>query len=678
MPTVNLSALAGAGQQFFDNNGNVLSGGKLWSYAAGTTTPQATYTSASGATAHTNPIVLDSAGRVATGEIWLTAGQNYKFVLMTSVNVTLATWDNITGINGTGITSNASNVEYDPPFTGAVTSGYTVEDKLRQVISVLDFIPDGTNTSTTDCAAFIQAAVTAAASKSLYIPAGTYRINTTVNLPNFIEVYGDGRATVIKQGTAAISGFLASAKTDVIVRDLTVLGELTTTAAYTGGVYFYNSSRCKALNVTCIGMTWAGIYLQNSNNCVVQGCSFSGFLGSVSDSADIMLYENCNYNVITGNHCYGENIHGIMIQDPYTGSQPTGNIVTENEVGTHDGYGIAIYVALSTTTPYNSQSVIANNVIRGITGTFLAGASGAGIFIQGTSGVLVNGNDISNCCLSTTNFETLGIAAISASLGEYGTGTTIPITISNNKINAQRGPGIYTLASERGCLINGNTIYSTGVSAVRGEAIISSNSQHTVINNNMVYHVNPNYYAIRVTSIDAEYSFHQISNNNVQASGGGGIALNISGTGFSQNCLVQGNTVWAASNPAYFLQKSDYLRFANNYGSSSGIVLFVQSCLNVRYSGNILFSGSGGYGITFSGTNTNSIADESNSLNTTVDNQAGNGTIISKYGNAGPSGSGSWAVGDRVIQSVPVVGQPKGWRCTVAGNPGTWVSEGNL
>lgn len=38
----------------------------------------------------------------------------------------------------------------------------------------------------------------------------------------------------------------------------------------------------------------------------------------------------------------------------------------------------------------------------------------------------------------------------------------------------------------------------------------------------------------------------------------------------------------------------------------------------------------------------------------------------------------TWAVGDRVVNSVPAVGQPKAWVCTVAGTPGTWVSEGNL
>ena len=40
--------------------------------------------------------------------------------------------------------------------------------------------------------------------------------------------------------------------------------------------------------------------------------------------------------------------------------------------------------------------------------------------------------------------------------------------------------------------------------------------------------------------------------------------------------------------------------------------------------------------------------------------------------------SGYWTVGDRVQNTVPVVGQPKGWVCTVSGSPGTWVSEGNL
>jgi hypothetical protein len=95
---VKLSPLAGAGWQFFDNLGTPLAGGLLYTYTAGTTTPQATYTSAAGTIANTNPIVLDAAGRTAN-QTWLTTGGAYKFVLQTPAAVTIGTYDNISGIN---------------------------------------------------------------------------------------------------------------------------------------------------------------------------------------------------------------------------------------------------------------------------------------------------------------------------------------------------------------------------------------------------------------------------------------------------------------------------------------------------------------------------------------------------------------------------------------------------
>lgn len=106
---VYLSPIGGAGWQFFDNNGVPLAGGKLYTYAAGTTTPQVTYTTSAGNVAHTNPIVLDSAGRVPSGEIWL-AFPPYKFVLHTSTNVLIATYDNIRGLS--------ANEQIPQNFTG--------------------------------------------------------------------------------------------------------------------------------------------------------------------------------------------------------------------------------------------------------------------------------------------------------------------------------------------------------------------------------------------------------------------------------------------------------------------------------------------------------------------------------------------------------------------------------
>lgn len=96
---VNLSPVGGVAAQFFDNDGNVLSGGKIYTYAAGTSTNASTYTTSAGIVAHSNPIILDSAGRVPTGEIWLTNGISYKFVVKNASETLIGTYDNIVGIN---------------------------------------------------------------------------------------------------------------------------------------------------------------------------------------------------------------------------------------------------------------------------------------------------------------------------------------------------------------------------------------------------------------------------------------------------------------------------------------------------------------------------------------------------------------------------------------------------
>jgi hypothetical protein len=93
----------------------------------------------------------------------------------------------------------------------------------------------------------------------------------------------------------------------------------------------------------------------------------------------------------------------------------------------------------------------------------------------------------------------------------------------------------------------------------------------------------------------------------------------------------------------------------------------------IRYANNIVTT-SGTINASFSGTNTNTYFDKSNILNGDVPSNAGTGAIIEVLGSTTPSGT--FAVGDRVEQRVPVVGQPKGWRLTAA--PGTWTSEGNL
>jgi len=128
MASVLLSPV-GNGQQFFDNNGVPLSGGLIYTYQAGSSTPLTTYTTNAGTTPNTNPIILDAAGRCAN-EIWLQTGYSYKFVLQTSAGVTLQTLDNLYPI----LQTSAATVD---PFTvgmimlwsgsiGSVPSGWAL------------------------------------------------------------------------------------------------------------------------------------------------------------------------------------------------------------------------------------------------------------------------------------------------------------------------------------------------------------------------------------------------------------------------------------------------------------------------------------------------------------------------------------------------------------------------
>jgi microcystin-dependent protein len=74
-------------QQYTDDNGNLLVGGQLFVYAAGTTTKQAPFTDATGDTALPDPIVLNARGEVAPSAVgtscgmWLDPTLAYKFVL---------------------------------------------------------------------------------------------------------------------------------------------------------------------------------------------------------------------------------------------------------------------------------------------------------------------------------------------------------------------------------------------------------------------------------------------------------------------------------------------------------------------------------------------------------------------------------------------------------------------
>ena len=280
--TVYLSPVGGAAAQFFDNNGVPLAGGKLYTYQGGTTTPEATYTTSAGNVAHSNPITLDSAGRVpGGGEIWLAVTTSYKFVLKTSTDVTLGTWDNV-NVSGDptfsiytpaatsllpatpisvkaaldAITNNSTGsslIGFQSALAGSVAT--TAEDKLAESVSVKDFgaVGDGT----TDDTVAIQTALTA--SQGVYFPKGTYKITAQLTTQSGQFIHGDGYyASVLDK---RFNGDLIVFAAGVTIQNMALIGN---GATYTGRGIVLNAvtplvrvSKCRIVDFASYSIEFA-------------------------------------------------------------------------------------------------------------------------------------------------------------------------------------------------------------------------------------------------------------------------------------------------------------------------------------------------------------------------------------------------------------------------------------
>jgi len=96
--SVNLSPIFNGTQ--FKSDGTLASGYKIYTYAEGSSTPLATYTTSLGDVPQANPIVLNARGEPSS-QIWLTSGAGYKLVLTTDLGAIVVTEDNIRGVNDT-------------------------------------------------------------------------------------------------------------------------------------------------------------------------------------------------------------------------------------------------------------------------------------------------------------------------------------------------------------------------------------------------------------------------------------------------------------------------------------------------------------------------------------------------------------------------------------------------
>lgn len=212
--------------QAFAPNGRFLVGGQLFTYAAGTSMPQATYVDATQTTPNTNPVILNSMGQA---NVWLIPTLAYKFVLKDAAGNTLWTVDQIQGA-------------------------------LAGNFNVINFGADPTGV--TDSTVAIQNAVNAAAGALLFFPGGRYKITTQINILNGCTLLGVRGYSTIVLSTQNMNGF--------VIGDGTLGGQTSSNETTIDGFVFAPSATVAAFTSgSCIFLNYC--YYTQIKNCFVYG-----------------------------------------------------------------------------------------------------------------------------------------------------------------------------------------------------------------------------------------------------------------------------------------------------------------------------------------------------------------------------------------------------------------------
>ena len=459
----------GNGTQFLTVGGLPLALGTLSSFAAGTTTPQATYTTSSGTIANLLSITLGVDGR-PPNEIWLTSGIAYKFVLKDVLGNTIAsgTYDNITGINDIGVISTSitslaglravdktkvsqvfvtgyttqadgggGQYYYDSTDTSSSDNGGTIivatdggRWKLAKgfSISVKSFGAKGDGV--TDDTAAIQAGINALATTggALSFPTGTYNVSTNITQPysTGIQLVGNGPASTVIRTTSATNEVL------------TVSGALT----YISGIGFSTTvTRTAGAYVNFTG--GPGAY-----NSTIQNFQMNG------DFIGIMLY-GVACNILDGYFNLGAaNSIRILVGGNDT-SQRIDNIIMMAQSRTTNPPAAGIKIVDSSALTISNCSVISQGVClliapdvgKSVYSTFVHDcffdSANTGISINATGTNNVNRIRFANCWASSHS-------ANGVSIQNTGTGTVGPVHIQDMHANYNTaGSGISVGA---GCL----------------------------------------------------------------------------------------------------------------------------------------------------------------------------------------------------------------------------------
>ena len=372
--------------QFIDAAGIPLAGGFLYTYEAGTTTPQATYTDSTGATANSNPIVLDSRGEA---NIWL-GSANYKFKLTDANGTEIWTVDNIAApstalspvfSSNVTISANTSGPALLVTQTGA-GAAIRVQDSADPDSS--PFVVDTTGQVGIGTATPANAIDVAGGAIQISTSGGTARTVMSADSTDSIFSVNDDRNFTVKTNAATrltINSTAATSTVPVVLPTLPTTALQAATKSYVdqvlpaGCIMPYAGTAAPTSWLACegqavsqttyatlfaaIGTTWdiggegAGNFrLPDLRGMFVRGTgtnatgSSSGAVGPSVGTYAADTYLNHSHTATQSSHSH--TFGGVIITGG-SGGLGTGASYTGNQNGTTDSQTPAITVATSTT-----------------------------------------------------------------------------------------------------------------------------------------------------------------------------------------------------------------------------------------------------------------------------------------------------------------------------------------
>ena len=398
-----LSPVGGVAAQFFTNTGSVLTGGKLYTYLAGTTTPAATYTSAAGATFNTNPIVLDAAGRVpSSGEIWLGQSVQYKFVLKDSNDVLIGTYDNVTGINSNFVNYNA--LEEIQVATAAQTV-FNLTNSYQPGTNTLSVFVDGVNQYDGSSYSYIETSSTRVTfTQGLHVGA-LVKFTTAVTLS--AGVISSNLVTYQPAGTGAVATTVqAKLRETVSVKDFGATGNGTTddTAAVvaalaaSNAVYFPAGTYLVSGNINIVNKSLYGVPSNSTGSTSVSIIKLSG------SNTNISLFVNGG-NISTpwgsGGGCLLQN---LTLRGNWDGSTPNSETNISN-IGALFKWWSGAYVKIQNCYFVNSFGFGVFSYQLGysnIQNSFVSTCAKNGIHLEAPSGDLaITSTTINDCSINS-------------------------------------------------------------------------------------------------------------------------------------------------------------------------------------------------------------------------------------------------------------------------------------